>query len=61
MFRAQVRRFVDTEIEPKVAEWNRSGMSDRASWRKMGTAGFLGANAPANTAAAAWISSTTPS
>ena len=29
MFRAQVRRFVDTEIEPKVAEWNRAGMSDR--------------------------------
>src|ERR1700674_3557728 len=47
MFRAQVRRFVDTEIEPKVLEWNRSGMSDRASWRKMGAAGFLGANAPA--------------
>ena len=47
MFRAQVRRFVDTEIEPKVPEWNRAGMSDRASWRKMGEAGFLGANAPA--------------
>jgi acyl-CoA dehydrogenase len=47
MFRAQVRRFVDSEIEPKVNEWNRVGMSDRASWRKMGEAGFLGANAPA--------------
>ena len=47
MFRAQVRRFVDGEIEPKVPEWNRVGMSDRASWRKMGAAGFLGANAPA--------------
>ena len=47
MFRAQVRRFVDAEIEPKVPEWNRVGMSDRASWRKMGEAGFLGANAPA--------------
>src|SRR5271170_3616833 len=47
MFRAQVRRFVDTEIEPKVPEWNRNGMSDRESWRKMGAAGFLGANAPA--------------
>src|SRR5260370_29735282 len=46
MFRAQVRRFVDTEIEPKVPEWNRAGMSDRTSWRKMGAAGFLGANAP---------------
>ena len=46
MFREQVRRFVDTEIEPKVAEWNRNGISDRESWRKMGAAGFLGANAP---------------
>ena len=46
MFREQVRRFVDSEIEPKVAEWNRNGISDRESWRKMGAAGFLGANAP---------------
>jgi len=46
MFREQVRRFVDIEIEPKVAEWNRNGISDRESWRKMGAAGFLGANAP---------------
>ncbi len=47
MFRTQVRRFVESEIAPKVPEWNRNGMSDRASWRKMGEAGFLGANAPA--------------
>ena len=46
MFREQVRRFVDIEIEPKVADWNRNGISDRESWRKMGAAGFLGANAP---------------
>ena len=45
-FRAQVRRFIEKEIAPKVEEWNRAGMSDRASWRKMGEAGFLGANAP---------------
>src|SRR5580700_10559253 len=47
MFRAQVARFVDAEIAPKVEEWNRAGMSDRASWKKMGAAGYLGANAPA--------------
>ncbi len=47
MFREQVRRFVEAEIEPKVAEWNRNGISDRESWRKMGAAGFLGPNAPA--------------
>ena len=47
MFRAQVRRFVESEIVPKIEEWNRVGMSDRESWRKMGAAGFLGPNAPA--------------
>jgi acyl-CoA dehydrogenase len=47
MFREQVRRFVEREIEPRVPDWNRDGISDRDSWRKMGEAGYLGANAPA--------------
>ena len=47
LFRHQVRRFVDNELVPKIPEWNRAGMSDRESWRKMGEAGFLGANVPA--------------
>jgi acyl-CoA dehydrogenase len=47
MFRDQVAKFVDAEITPEVEHWNRAGMSDRESWRKMGAAGFLGANAPA--------------
>jgi len=47
LFRAQVRRLVETEIVPKIPQWNRDGMSDRASWRKLGAAGFLGPNAPA--------------
>ena len=47
MFRAQVRRFVETEIVPKIDGWNRAGMSDRESWRKLGAAGFLAPNAPA--------------
>jgi len=47
MFRAQVRRFVESEIVPKIDGWNRAGMSDRESWRKMGAAGFLAPNAPA--------------
>ena len=47
LFREQFRRFVEAEIEPKIAEWNAPGMSDRESWRKMGEDGFLGANAPA--------------
>jgi acyl-CoA dehydrogenase len=47
MFRSQVRRFAETELVPKIESWNRAGMSDRESWLKMGAAGFLGANAPA--------------
>ncbi|MBV8055017.1 MAG: acyl-CoA dehydrogenase family protein [Deltaproteobacteria bacterium] len=46
MFRNQVRRFAETELAPKIPEWNRVGMSDRESWRKMGAAGFLGPNVP---------------
>jgi acyl-CoA dehydrogenase len=46
LFRDQFRRFVEAEIAPKVAEWNRLGTSDRDSWRRMGEEGFLGACAP---------------
>ncbi len=44
VFRGQVRRFVEKEVEPKVAGWNAAGMSDRETWRRMGEAGFLGAS-----------------
>ena len=47
LFREQFRRFAQKEIEPKIAAWNERGMSDRASWRRMGEEGFLGANAAA--------------
>lgn len=46
IFRDQVQRFVEKEIEPKIPEWDARGMSDRATWRRMGEEGFLGANAP---------------
>jgi acyl-CoA dehydrogenase len=46
LFREQFRRFAEKEIAPKVAEWNERGMSDRATWRRCGEAGFLGANQP---------------
>lgn len=46
LFREQFRRFVAKEIEPKVADWNARGMSDRESWRRAGAEGFLGASAP---------------
>ena len=46
LFREQFRKFADREIAPKVAEWNERGMSDRETWRKLGAAGYLGANQP---------------
>ncbi len=45
-FRDQFRRFAQKEIEPKVAEWNGRGTSDKETWRRAGAAGFLGAAAP---------------
>ena len=41
-----MRRFVEAEIAPKVASWNRNGITDRESWRRVGAAGYLGAHAP---------------
>src|SRR3990172_1346858 len=46
LFRDQCRRFVEKEVEPRVAEWNARGASDRETWRKAGAAGLLGASAP---------------
>ena len=47
LFRQQFRRFVEKEVEPKIAGWNQTGYCDRATWRRMGEEGYLGANAPA--------------
>src|SRR5438034_11683034 len=46
LFRDQVRRFAEREVEPRVAEWNERGMVDRAIWRRLGEEGLLGANQP---------------
>jgi alkylation response protein AidB-like acyl-CoA dehydrogenase len=46
LFRSQVRRFVETEVEPKVPEWNERGMTDREIWRRLGEEGLLGTNQP---------------
>ena len=45
-FRAEFRRFVEAEIEPKVAGWNEAGITDKATWKLCGEHGFLGASAP---------------
>jgi len=47
LFRDQVRRFVEKEVEPRIAEWNERGMVDRKIWKRFGDEGLLGANAPA--------------
>ncbi len=46
LFRAQLRRFVEAEVVPRIAGWNANGICDRETWRRMGEAGFLGVNAP---------------
>lgn len=46
LFREQLRRFVESELVPKIPDWNAKGMSDRESWRRAGEQGYLGACAP---------------
>jgi acyl-CoA dehydrogenase len=46
LFREQVRRFVEREVEPRVPEWNERGMTDREISRRLGEEGLLGANQP---------------
>src|SRR5262245_581794 len=46
LFRAQVRRFAEREIEQRIAEWSRNKTTARATWRRMGDEGFLGPAMP---------------
>lgn len=46
MFRAQVRRFVETEIKPKAEPWEETGFVPRDVLRRMGELGFLGVRYP---------------
>lgn len=47
MLRAQIRRFVDTEVKPHAAAWEEQGFVPRAVLRRMGELGFLGIRYPA--------------
>jgi len=47
LFRDQFRRFAEREVVPRIEGWDARGMSDRATWKRMGEEGFLGAHAPA--------------
>ena len=46
LFRDQVRRFIETEITPHHAQWERDGIVPRDLWLKAGAAGLLCAAPP---------------
>ena len=41
IFRHSVRRFVDTELSPHHADWERAGIVPREVWKRAGQAGLL--------------------
>jgi acyl-CoA dehydrogenase len=47
MLREAVSRFVETEMVPLDAAWRKQKHVDRATWRKLGEAGFLLMDVPA--------------
>ena len=46
MFRDAFRRFVEKEISPNVADWEREGVVDRSLFTAAGASGFLALQAP---------------
>ena len=46
LFRAQIRRFVDTEVKPYAEAWETEGHVPRAVIARMGELGFLGVRYP---------------
>src|SRR5271155_4445085 len=47
LLRAQVRRFVETEIKPEALAWEEQGFVPREVLRRMGSLGFFGIRYPA--------------
>jgi acyl-CoA dehydrogenase len=47
MFRATVRRFLERECVPHMAQWHKAGRVDREVWRKAGREGLLCPSLPA--------------
>ena len=41
IFRRSVQRFIDDEIQPYHAQWEKDGIVSREVWRKAGAAGLL--------------------
>ncbi|MBM3491611.1 MAG: acyl-CoA dehydrogenase [Alphaproteobacteria bacterium] len=46
IFRAQVRRFVEKQIAPHHAAWEKAGVVDRSAWLAAGEAGLLLCSCP---------------
>jgi len=46
IFRESVRRFVEQEVAPHHAQWEKDGVVPRELWAKAGAAGLLGATVP---------------
>jgi acyl-CoA dehydrogenase len=47
MLRAQIRRFVESEVKPRALGWEEQGFVPREVLRRMGELGFLGIRYPA--------------
>lgn len=45
-FREVLRRFLQTEVAPRMAEFEEAGIIDRALWRKAGELGLIGPAVP---------------
>jgi alkylation response protein AidB-like acyl-CoA dehydrogenase len=41
LFRASVRKFLETEVLPHHDAWEKAGQVDRDLWRKAGAQGYL--------------------
>jgi len=46
LFRQSLRAFIDKEVQPNVAQWEKDGQVSRELWTKMGDMGFLGLSYP---------------
>ena len=45
-YREQIRKFIEREVLPNNARWEKEGIVDRAFWRECGKAGFLSPGVP---------------
>jgi acyl-CoA dehydrogenase len=45
-FRERVRSFFEKEVTPHVDEWEKSGITPKSIWKRMGEEGFLCTSVP---------------